>query len=89
MIALLGLGIAVRWAHAGPADFTPVLAVAAAVLVVRFLLGLPLTVLTLTMAVLGGTMWAAAIAQWGFSAPTVSALGALGAASLIARPRPD
>jgi hypothetical protein len=89
MIALLGLGTAVQWAHAGPADFTPILAVAAAVLVVRFLIGLELTVLTVTLAVLGGTLWAAAVAQWGFSLPTLSVLAAVSAASLAARPRPD
>lgn len=89
MIALLGLGIAVRWAHAGPADFTPILAVLGAVLVARFLFGLRLTVLTVTVAALCGSLWAAAVAEWGFTLPTLSVLGGVGAASVAARPRPD
>jgi hypothetical protein len=87
--ALFGLGVSMPWAHAGPADFTPILAVAGAVLVVRFLIGLRLTALTVAMAVLGGSLWAAAIAQWGFSVPTLSILAAVGAASVAARPHPD
>jgi hypothetical protein len=86
MSALVGLGVSVQWAHAGPADFTPILAVAGAVLVVRFLIGLRLSVLTVTVAVLGGSLWAAAVAQWGFSLPTLSVLGAVGAALVAARP---
>jgi hypothetical protein len=86
MSALVGLGVSVPWAHAGPADFTPLLAVAGAVLVVRFLIGLRLTMLTVTAAVLAGSLWAAAVAQWGFSLPTLSVLGAVGAASVAVRP---
>jgi hypothetical protein len=89
MTGLIGLGVSVPWAHAGPADFTPILAVAGAVLVVRFLIGLRLTALTVAVAVLGGSLWAAAIAQWGFSVPTFSILAAVGAASLATRPHPD
>jgi hypothetical protein len=67
----LGLGVSVRWAAAGPADFTPLLAMLAAVLVARFVIRLRLTVMSTVVAAGIGAAWAAALELWGFSAPTL------------------
>jgi hypothetical protein len=85
---LLGLGVSIRWAQPGPADFTPVVAVIVAIFIVRFLLGFRLTGPTVVMAVLGGTLWAAAAAQWGITVPSLVAVAAVAAAALRPAPRP-
>jgi hypothetical protein len=89
MIELLALGVSIRWTDAGPADFTPLLAILAAILVVRFAVGLRLTPVTVMAAVFAGALWAAAIARWGFSLPTLAVIGVVVAGSLSVRPRPD
>ena len=89
MSTLLALGVPVRWAGEGPADLTPVLGALAGVLVVRFLLGHRLTIITATVAILAGTLWAAAIAEWGFSVPTLTAVTAVAVGMLRPQPRPD
>jgi hypothetical protein len=70
----LALGVSIRWAHAGPADFTPVLAIAAAVLVARFVIGARLTMMSLVIAAAGGAAWAAALPRWGFTVPTLAVI---------------
>jgi hypothetical protein len=89
LTTLLALGVPVRWAGEGPADLTPVLGALAGVMVVRFLLGHRLTIITVTMAILGGTLWTAAIAEWGFSLPTLAALAVVAVGMLRPQPRPD
>jgi hypothetical protein len=79
MTAALALGVSMRWAQPGPADFTPVLAIVAAILVARFVIGARLTMLTLVVAAAAGAAWAAAIPQWGFTAPTLAAVLAVSA----------
>jgi hypothetical protein len=84
----LGLGVSIRWADPGPADFTPLLAMVAAVLVVRFVIGLRLGALTTVSAVAGGAAWAAAIPRWGLVIPTLIVVIAVAALRLWAgRPR--
>jgi hypothetical protein len=87
--ASLALGVSIRWAGDGSADLTPILAAIAAILVVRFVLGYRLTVITVTTAVLGGTLWAAAVAEWGISVPTLAAVTAVAVGMLRPQPRPD
>lgn len=89
MTVSLALGVSIRWAGDGSADFTPILAILAGILVVRFVLGYRLTIITVTMAVLAGALWAAAIAEWGLSLPTLAAVAAVAVGMLRARPRPD
>jgi len=87
--SLLALGVPVRWAGEGPADLTPVLGALAGILVVRFLLGHRLTIITVTVAILGGTLWTAAIAEWGFSLPTLAALTVMAVGMRRPQPRTD
>lgn len=89
MSASLALGVSIRWAGDGSADFTPILAILAGILVVRFVLGHRLTMITVTVAVLAGALWAAAIAEWGVSLPTLAAVTAAAVGMLRPRPRPD
>ncbi|MGH2545421.1 MAG: hypothetical protein ACRDHJ_00905 [Actinomycetota bacterium] len=89
MSTLLALGVSVRWAGEGPADLTPFLGALAGILVVRFLLGHRLTIITVTVAVLGGTLWAAAIAEWGFSLPTLAMLTTVAVGMHRPQPRAD
>ena len=88
-MCFFALGVSIRWAGGGPADLTPIVAALAAILVVRFVLGYRLTVITVTTAVLGGTLWAAAVAEWGVSVPTLAALTAVAVGMLRPQPRPD
>lgn len=79
MVGVLALGVSAQWARAGPADFTPLVAMVGMVLVVRFVLRIPLTPMTLMLAFLAGASWAVAIAQWGFTVPTLAAtIGIMG-----------
>lgn len=73
----LALGVPVRWAEAGPADFTPLLAMLAAVLVARFVVGLRLGAVSTVMAAAAGAAWAAAIPQFGLGAPTLVAVAVM------------
>jgi uncharacterized membrane protein YdjX (TVP38/TMEM64 family) len=76
-MGLLALGVSIRWAQPGPADFTPVVAMLAGVLVARFVIGLRLTVVTTVAAAAAGAGWAAAVATWGFSVPTLVLIAAV------------
>ena len=77
MVAPLALGVSVRWADAGSADFTPLLAILGAVLIARFVIGARMTILTATFAAGGGAAWAAALPRWGFTVPTLMAVLAI------------
>ncbi len=74
MVAPLALGVSTRWAHAGPADFTPLLAILGAVLIARFVIGARMTIMTATVAAAGGAAWAAALPRWGITIPTLMAV---------------
>jgi len=85
MFHVLALGVAIPWARSGPADFTPVLAVILAAVVIRFVLGFRLTLLPVSLAVLSGTLWAAATPHWGVTLPTLAALAGVGVLSVVRR----
>jgi hypothetical protein len=73
-MSLLALGVSIRWAEAGPADFTPLLAMLTAVLVVRFVIGLRLGPITTVAAAGAGAAWAAAVPPLGIAVPTLVAI---------------
>ena len=77
MIGPLALGVSVHWARPGPADFTPLLAMIGAVLILRFVIGTPLTLLRTLAAAACGAAWAAAVATKGLTLPTLVALAAM------------
>lgn len=77
MSPLLALGVSIRWARAGPVDLTPLLAMLAAVLVARFVVGVRLGALVTMLAAAVGAAWAATIPRFGLSVPTLIALVAL------------
>jgi hypothetical protein len=72
----LALGVSIPWARSGPADFTPLLAMVAAVLVARFVVGVRLTLPVAVVAAAAGAAWAAAIPTFGTSVPTLAAITA-------------
>jgi hypothetical protein len=78
-MSILGLGVSIRWADAGPADFTPLVAMLAGVLVARFVIGLRLGALTTVAAAGAGAAWAAAVPRWGIAVPTLVVIGAVAA----------
>jgi hypothetical protein len=89
VLAPLALGVSIRWAHAGPADFTPVLAILAAIIVARFVIRARLTLMTTFAAAAAGAAWAAALPQWGFTLPTLAAVLTVSALRLVVdRTRP-
>ncbi|MGH9247165.1 MAG: hypothetical protein ACRD29_23165 [Acidimicrobiales bacterium] len=69
----LALGGPAPWARAGPADLTPLVAMVAAVLILRFVVGVRLTVMTATLAVCAGALWASIIERWGVALPSAAA----------------
>jgi hypothetical protein len=77
MVGTLALGVSVNWARSGPADFTPLLAMIGAVLILRFVIGMPLTLVRTLAAAACGAAWAAAVATKGFTLPTLLALAAI------------
>lgn len=83
MVGMLGLGVAVRWADAGPADFTPLIAMVAALTIARFVLRIRLSVMTFMLTILAGALWAGAAAQWGFTVPTLAAILVIGSLSVL------
>jgi hypothetical protein len=90
MTGVLALGVSVHWTRSGPADFTPLLAMIGAILVVRFLIGMPLTALRTLAAAAAGAGWAAAVGSWGFALPTLAAVATVALLSATAgRPRPS
>jgi hypothetical protein len=76
-MAPLALGVSIRWAQPGPADFTPLVAMVAGVLMARFVIGLRLTVMTTVVAAGAGAGWAAAIEMWGVGGPTLVVMAAV------------
>lgn len=77
---VLGLGVSIRWAHSGPADFTPLVAMIAAILIARFVVGVRLGPVSTLMAAGVGAAWAAAIPRWGLALPTLLVLAVAAAA---------
>jgi hypothetical protein len=71
---LLAVGVPIRWPRGGPIDVVPLLAVVAAVLVTRFVIGARLTPVTFILAATYGSAWAWAIAVWGIELPTFAAV---------------
>lgn len=72
------MGVSIQWARSGPADLTPLLAMIGAVLVLRFVIGLPLTLFLTILAAAAGAAWAAAVQSWGLALPTLAAVAAVG-----------
>jgi hypothetical protein len=81
-MVVLALGVSVHWARSGPADFTPLLALIGAILILRFVIGVPLTLLRTLAAAAAGAAWAAAGATLGFAIPTLAALAAIAVLAL-------
>jgi hypothetical protein len=77
MVGPLALGVSVQWARSGPADFTPLLAMLGAVLIVRFVIGIPLTLVRTLATAACGAAWAAAVVTRGLALPTLVALAAI------------
>lgn len=73
----LALGVPIPWAHAGPADFTPLVAIVTAVLIMRFVIGIRITMMTFMLAAAAGALWAYAAQQWGLVVPTAVVLLAI------------
>lgn len=84
IVTPLALGVSVHWARSGPADFTPLLAMVAAILVVRFVVGLQLTLPRTLAAAAAGAAWAAVAATEGFALPTLAAVAATALLALAA-----
>lgn len=81
------VGVPIRWARAGPADFTPLVAMVAAVLILRFFIGARLTAMTTALAVAGGALWAFGAERFGLSTSTFAALVLVAALRLSVRRR--
>lgn len=73
-MAELATGVPIPWARAGPADFTPLVSMLGAVFILRFVVGARLTVMTTTLAIFAGVLWAYGIQRWGIPFPTLLAL---------------
>jgi hypothetical protein len=86
-MTILGLGVSIRWADAGPADLTPVVAMLAGVLMARFVVGLRLGVLVTVTAAGAGAAWAALVPRWGIAVPTLGVIVAVAALRLWADAR--
>src|ERR687892_2549711 len=71
---VLAVGVPIRWARGGPIDVVPLLAVVAAVLVTRFVIGARLTPVSFILAATCGSAWALAITIWGIELPTLAAV---------------
>lgn len=82
---MLGWGSPARWTYGTTPDFTRILAMIAAVLILRFVIGLRLTVLSFTLALLAGALWAFAAELWGLALPTLAALLVMAALSVSVR----
>jgi hypothetical protein len=70
----LAIGVPIPWARAGPADFTPLAAMVGAILILRFIVGARLTVMTTMLAITAGALWSYCAERWGIVLPTMSAL---------------
>ncbi len=61
--------------HSPPhGDLTPLVSIVVAILLARFVVGLPLTPMTGVLAAFGGSLWAALAQGWGIEPPSVVAL---------------
>ncbi|HZB04388.1 MAG TPA: hypothetical protein VE737_08715 [Actinomycetota bacterium] len=70
-MAPLALGVALRWAQPGPADFTPLLSMLAGVVIARFVVGIRLGPMSTVTAAGVGAAWAGALPYWGVALPTL------------------
>jgi hypothetical protein len=85
---MLALGVSIPWARSGPADFTPLLAMLCAILILRFVVGSHLTAMRTMLAVACGALWATCIERWGIVVPTAFALLVIaGLRSIVGRSR--
>ena len=55
-------------------DLTPLVSIVGAIVILRFVVGMRLSPMSLTMAAFGGALWAYLIAVWGLAPPSVAAL---------------
>jgi hypothetical protein len=83
-MAPLALGVSLRWAQPGPADFAPVLSMIAGVMIARFVVGIRLGPMSTVTAAGVGAAWAAAIPHWGVALPTLMAMALVAGARLWA-----
>jgi hypothetical protein len=61
--------------HSPPhGDLTPLVSIVVAILLARFVVGLPLTPMTGVLAAFGGSLWAALAQGWGIGPPSVVGL---------------
>lgn len=70
----LAIGVPIRWADAGPADFTIVWAMMGAVFILRFYIGAALTMMSTAVALFAAALWASSIEVWGVTIPSTIAL---------------
>lgn len=72
MSSLLAYGMSIQ---PGPRhlDLTPLVAILAAILIARFLVGLALTPPTVVGAAFAGALWAYLAEPWGIAAPSMAA----------------
>jgi hypothetical protein len=83
-MGVLALGVSVPWARSGPPDFMPLLAIAGALVIVRFAIGIRLTPVRALATAAGGAAWAAAVGSVGFAVPTVIAIAVVACLLLAA-----
>lgn len=70
----IGYGVPFRWRQGATFDPTSLLAIIAALLLVRYAVGVRLSPLSGTAAAFGGALWAHTAGGWGPGPPTVAAL---------------
>jgi hypothetical protein len=81
-MAPLALGVSLRWAQPGPADFAPLLSMIAGVVIARFVVGIRLGPMSTVAAAGVGASWAAALPHWGVALPTLMVMAILVVARL-------
>jgi hypothetical protein len=81
-MAPLALGVALRWAQPGPADFAPLLSMIVGVLTARFVVGIRLGPMSMVTAAGVGAAWAAALPYWGLPVPTLMVIAIVAVARL-------
>jgi hypothetical protein len=70
----MAYGVSFRWRQGATFDPTSLLAMLAALMLVRFAVGVRLTPVSVAAAAFGGALWALAAAGWGPGPPTVAAV---------------
>ena len=73
MTSVLGYGVSVSPAPRH-LDLTPILAIIAAILIIRFVVGVRLTPMSSVLAAFAGALWAYLAQGWGFAVPSLAAL---------------